>query len=89
MENIYGKSINAVRLRVFDFSDQRIADWNTVLQARSTRIGPSQPLFEPVSFADIFGCMVGETLLGKQNMKCKLSDFRSRLSDFKHPMIRG
>lgn len=44
---------------------------------------------QPVSFADIFGCMVGETLLGKQNMKCKLSDFRSRLSDFKHPMFRG
>ena len=41
---------------------------------------------QPVSFADIFGCMVGEVLLGKNNMKCKLSDFRSRLSDFKHPM---
>ena len=48
-----------------------------------------QPLVEPVSFADIFGCMVGETLLGKQNMKVKLSNFRTRLSDFKHPMFRG
>ena len=41
---------------------------------------------QPVSFADIFGCMVGEVLLGKHNMKTRLSEFQNRLTDFKHPM---
>ena len=30
--------------------------------------------------------MVGEVLLGKHNMKTRLSEFQNRLTDFKHPM---
>ena len=41
---------------------------------------------QPVSFSDIFGCMIGEVLLGKSQMTHKLSSFRERIKDGKNPL---
>lgn len=41
---------------------------------------------QPVSFTDIFGCMIGEVLLGKSQMNQKLSSFQDKIKDGKNPL---
>ena len=36
---------------------------------------------QPVSFTDIFGCMIGEVLLGKSQMTQNLTGFRDTIKD--------